>query len=43
MRTVNLEKLLPSDIPQGERVLWHGRPEWVSLVRRAFRADFVAA
>ena len=43
MKTVNLEKLLPSDIPQGERVLWHGRPEWVSLARRAFRVDFVAA
>jgi hypothetical protein len=43
MKTVNLEKLLPSDIPQGERILWHGRPEWVSLARRAFRADLVAA
>ena len=43
MKTVNLEKLLPSDIPPGERVLWHGRPEWVSLARRAFRADFIAA
>lgn len=43
MKTINLEKLLPSDIPQGERVLWHGRPEWVSLARRAFRVDLVAA
>ena len=43
MKTVNLEKLLPSDIPPGERVLWHGRPEWVSLARQAFRADLVAA
>jgi hypothetical protein len=43
MRAVNLEKLLPADIPQGEQVLWHGRPNWVSLARRAFRADFVAA
>lgn len=43
MKTVNLEKLLPSDIPPGERVLWHGRPEWISLARRAFRVDFVAA
>ena len=43
MKTVNLEKLLPSDIPAGEHILWHGRPEWVSLTRRAFRADFVAA
>jgi hypothetical protein len=43
MKAVNLEKLLPSDIPPGERILWHGRPEWVSLARRAFRADFIAA
>ncbi len=43
MKTVNLEKLLPADIPQGERVLWHGRPEWVSLARRAYRVDFIAA
>lgn len=41
MRAVNLEKLLPADIPAGERILWHGRPEWVSLGRRAFRADFI--
>ena len=43
MRAVNLEKLLPADIPPGERVLWHGRPEWISLARRAYRVDFVAA
>jgi hypothetical protein len=43
MKAVNLEKLLPSDIPAGERVLWHGRPDWVSLARRGFRADLVAA
>ncbi len=43
MKTVNLEKLLPADIPPGEQILWHGRPEWVSLTRRAFRADFIAA
>ena len=42
MKAVNLEKLLPADIPAGERILWHGRPEWMSLARRAFRADFVA-
>jgi len=41
MRTVNLEKLLPADIPKGERVLWVGRPEPVSLWRRAYRADWV--
>ena len=43
MKVVNLEKLLPGDIPAGERVLWHGRPKWVSLARRAYRGDFVAA
>jgi Bacterial PH domain len=43
MKAVNLEKLLPGDIPQGEKILWHGRPSWMSLARRAYRADFVAA
>jgi hypothetical protein len=43
MRAINLEKLLPEDLPAGERVLWSGRPEWKSLARRAFRVDIVAA
>jgi hypothetical protein len=43
VKAVNLELLLPADIPAGEHILWHGRPEWFSLTRRAFRADFVAA
>ena len=43
MKLVDLDKLLPADIPEGERVLWHGRPEWVSLARSAYRADYVAA
>jgi hypothetical protein len=43
MKAVNLELLLPADIPAGERILWHGRPQWLSLARRAFRGDFVAA
>jgi hypothetical protein len=42
VKAVNLEKLLPEDIPQGERILWHGRPRWTNLFRRAYRADFVA-
>jgi hypothetical protein len=42
MKAVNLELLLPADIPAGEHILWHGRPEWFSLARRAFRADLVA-
>lgn len=41
MKLVNLEKLLPSDIPPGERILWFGRPETKSLWRRAYRADWV--
>jgi hypothetical protein len=41
MKAVNLEKLLPHDIPAGERILWHGRPRWISLTRHAYRADFV--
>jgi Bacterial PH domain len=42
MKAANLEKLLPRDIPKGEKILWHGRPRWISLARRAYRADFVA-
>ena len=43
MKAVNLEKLLPADVPDGEQILWHGRPQWLSLARRAYRADFIAA
>jgi hypothetical protein len=43
VKTVNLEKLLPEDIPPGERILWHGRPNWIALFRGAYRADLVAA
>ncbi len=42
MKLVDLDKLLPSDIPEGETVLWYGQPDWVSLARNAYRADFVA-
>lgn len=42
MKAINLEKLLPEDIPPGERILWHGRPSWIALFRRAYRADYVA-
>jgi hypothetical protein len=41
MKTLNLEKLLPSDIPPGERVLWFGQPDAKSLWRKAYRADWV--
>ena len=43
MKAVSLEKLLPADIPAGEQILWHGRPGWLSLARRAYRGDFVTA
>ena len=43
MKAVDLAKLLPADVPAGERILWHGRPDALSLARRAFRADFVLA
>lgn len=42
MKTVNLEKLLPEDIPPGERILWFGRPDWITLFRGAYRADLIA-
>lgn len=42
MKLVDLELLLPENIPDGEQVLWYGRPQWVSLARRAFRADLIA-
>jgi hypothetical protein len=34
---------LPSALPEGERLLWQGRPQWKSLARRTFKADWVAA
>ena len=43
MKVVDLDKLLPADIPEGERVLWYGRPDWISLARNAYRGDLVAA
>jgi hypothetical protein len=43
MRLVDLDKLLPEDVPAGETVLWFGRPRWKSLARRAFHVDLVAA
>jgi hypothetical protein len=42
MKAVNLELLLPADFQPGERVLWHGRPQWTSMARRAFRVDLIA-
>ena len=42
MKVLNLEKMLPADLPPGEEILWFGRPDAISLWRRAFRADLVA-
>lgn len=42
MKIIDLERLLPEDLPEGERMLWCGRPDPISLARRAFRADLVA-
>ncbi|HML41550.1 MULTISPECIES: photosynthetic complex putative assembly protein PuhB [Hyphomicrobium] len=33
---------LPEHLPEGERILWQGRPEWVALARRAFHVSGVA-
>ena len=32
---------LPEKLPEGERILWQGTPEWRSLARRAFRTNVV--
>jgi hypothetical protein len=42
MKAINLEKMLPADIPPGEKILWFGRPEPVSFWRHAYRADWIA-
>jgi hypothetical protein len=42
VQVLNLEKMLPADLPAGEEILWFGRPNAISLWRRAYRADIVA-
>jgi hypothetical protein len=34
---------LPESLPQGERILWQGSPEWIPLALRAFRLREVGA
>lgn len=34
---------LPSELPQGENILWQGEPDWTLMARRVFRVDWVAA
>jgi hypothetical protein len=33
---------LPERLPEGERILWQGKPNWVALARRAFHFGSVA-
>ncbi|MBL8330329.1 MAG: PH domain-containing protein [Rubrivivax sp.] len=33
---------LPERLPQGERILWQGNPQWQRLARSAFHADKLA-
>ena len=33
---------LPSDLPEGETILWQGEPDWIMMARRVFRVDWVA-
>jgi len=42
MNEAKIDLLLPYDLTPGEKVLWQGRPQWISLARRAYRTDFVA-
>lgn len=34
---------LPGELPDGERLLWQGAPDWLALGRRAFHMQSVAA
>ena len=38
-----LELFLPGPVPADEQILWHGRPDWLALARRAFRVEWVLA
>ncbi len=33
---------LPESLPEGERILWQGAPDWATLARRAFHVNKVA-
>ncbi|GJD51622.1 hypothetical protein OPKNFCMD_4377 [Methylobacterium crusticola] len=43
MRQEPLPRGLPAPLPEGERLLWQGRPTVMGLARRAFHVDLVAA
>ena len=38
-----MNEALPERLPQGEAVLWEGRPQWQTLARRGFHVRMVAA
>ncbi|MCU0681283.1 MAG: PH domain-containing protein [Polyangiaceae bacterium] len=33
---------LPGPLPEGEHIVWQGRPEWRALARRAFKVRLIA-
>jgi len=33
---------LPEELPEGERVIWQGRPEWRALARNVFKLKWLA-
>lgn len=39
----DFERALPDRVPPGERILWQGAPQTLSLARRAFHVTLVAA
>ncbi len=39
----DFERALPERVPPGERIIWQGSPETLSLARRAFHVSAVAA
>jgi hypothetical protein len=43
VKLIDFTKILPADLPEGEQILWHGRPDWSSLARRAFWMEWVGA
>lgn len=34
---------LPERLPEGERMLWQGSPDWQGIARRVYRLDWLAA
>ena len=33
---------LPEELPEGERVIWQGRPDWRALARNVFKLKWLA-